>query len=118
MLQGDVKKQNERTKSHSKKKIFVTVFLFVKYHIQTLYSSLDRPINKAMKLRRVKWVGHVVRMGEMRTVHSVVRESERKRLLARHRHRWEDIKMYIFLPSFFRSNLYTLSILCWDLRHT
>ena len=41
--------------------------------------------------RRMRWAGHVARMGEGRGVHRVlVGKHERKRLLGRPRHRWED----------------------------
>jgi len=43
----------------------------------------------------MRWVGHVVHMGEGRSVHRVlVGKPEGKRPLGRHRRRWEDnIKM-------------------------
>jgi hypothetical protein len=49
------------------------------------------------KVRRMKWVGHITRIGERRDVFSVlVRKPEGKRPLGRPRHRWENnIKMYI-----------------------
>jgi hypothetical protein len=44
----------------------------------------------AMSLR-MRWAGHVARMGEDRGVHSVlVGKPEGKRPLGRPRHRWED----------------------------
>jgi hypothetical protein len=45
--------------------------------------------------RRMRWVGHVARMGAMRGVYRVlVGKPERKRSLGRPRRRWEDnIKM-------------------------
>ena len=48
-----------------------------------------------VKSRRVRWVGHVARMGEGRCVHRVlVGKPEGKRPLGRLRRRWEDnIKM-------------------------
>jgi len=48
-----------------------------------------------VKSRRMKWAGHVVRMGEVRDVHRVlVGKPEGKRPLGRPRRRWEDnIKM-------------------------
>jgi hypothetical protein len=48
-----------------------------------------------IKSRRMKWVGHVARMGEGRGVYRVlVGRPEGKRPLGRHRRRWEDnIKM-------------------------
>jgi len=48
-----------------------------------------------IKSRRMRWVGHVVRMGEGRGVYRVlVGKPEGKRQLGRPRHRWKDnIKM-------------------------
>jgi hypothetical protein len=52
-------------------------------------------IVRVVKSRRMRWVGHVVHMGEERGVHRVlVGKPEGKMLLGRPRHRWEDnIKM-------------------------
>jgi hypothetical protein len=48
-----------------------------------------------IKLRRMRWAGHVTRMGERRGVHRVlVGKPEGKKPLGRPRRRWEDnIKM-------------------------
>ena len=48
-----------------------------------------------VKSRRMRWAGHVARMGEVRGVHRVlVGKPEGKRPLGRPRRRWEDnIKM-------------------------
>jgi len=58
-----------------------------------LYCSPN--IIRVIKSRRMKWAGHVARMGERRGVYRVlVRTREGKRLLGRPRRRWEDyIKM-------------------------
>ena len=50
---------------------------------------------RVVKLRRMRWAGHVARMGENRGVHRVlVGKPEGKRPLGRPRRRWEDnIKM-------------------------
>ena len=52
-------------------------------------------IVRVVKSRRMRWAGHVARMGEDRGVHRVlVGKSEGKRPLGRPRRRWEDnIKM-------------------------
>jgi hypothetical protein len=52
-------------------------------------------IVRVVKSRRMRWVGHVARMGEERGVHRVlVGKPEGKRPLGRPRRRWEDnIKM-------------------------
>jgi hypothetical protein len=59
----------------------------------SLYSSPN--IVRVIKSRRVRWTGHVARMGERRGVYRVlVRKPEGKRPLERRRRRWEDnIKM-------------------------
>jgi hypothetical protein len=50
-----------------------------------------RNIVQVVKSRRMRWAGHVVRMGEERGVHRVlVGKPEGKRSLGRPRHRWED----------------------------
>jgi hypothetical protein len=61
--------------------------------LHSLYSSPN--IVKVIKSRRMRWEGHVARMGEGRGVYRVlVGRPERKRPLGRPRHRWEDnIKM-------------------------
>ena len=48
-----------------------------------------------IKSIRIRWVGHVARMGEIRGAYRVlVRKPERKRPLGRPRRRWEDnVKM-------------------------
>jgi hypothetical protein len=58
-----------------------------------LYSSLD--IIRQIKSRRMRWAGHVARIGEGRKVYRVsVGKPEGKRPLGRPRRRWEDgIKM-------------------------
>jgi hypothetical protein len=57
--------------------------------LHILYSSPN--IIRQIKSRRMRWVGHVVGMGEERKVYSVlVGKPEGKRPLGRPRHRWED----------------------------
>jgi len=58
-----------------------------------LYSSPN--IVRGIKSRRMRWVGHVARVGERRGIYRVwVGKPEGKRPLGRPRHRWEDnIKM-------------------------
>ena len=50
---------------------------------------------RVVKSRRIRWAGHVARMGEGRGVHRVLMgKPEGKRSLGRPRRRWEDnIKM-------------------------
>ena len=61
--------------------------------LRDLYSLTN--IVRVVKSRRMRWVGHVARMGEGRGVHRVlVGKPEGKRPLGRTRRRWEDnIKM-------------------------
>jgi hypothetical protein len=61
--------------------------------LHNLYSSPD--IIRQIKSRRMRWAGHVARMGEGRNVYMVlVGKPEGKRPLERPRRRWEDgIKM-------------------------
>jgi hypothetical protein len=61
--------------------------------LHTLYASLN--IVRAIKSRRMRWAGHVARMGEGRGVYRIfVGRPEGKRPLGRPRRRWEDnIKM-------------------------
>jgi hypothetical protein len=54
-----------------------------------LYSSTD--IGRQIKSRRMRWAGHVARMGGEGKVYKVlVGKPEGKRPLGRPRHRWED----------------------------
>jgi hypothetical protein len=56
--------------------------------LHTLYLSPD--IIRQIKSRRMRWAGHVARMGEGRNVYRVlVGQPERKRPLERPRRRWE-----------------------------
>ena len=64
-----------------------------KEELRDLYSLPN--IVRVLKSRRMRWAGHMARMGEGRGVHRVlVRKPEGKRPLGRPRRRWEDkIKM-------------------------
>ena len=54
-----------------------------------MYSSPN--IVRLIKSRRMRWAGHVARMGERRGVYRVlVGKPEGKKQLGRPRHRWED----------------------------
>jgi hypothetical protein len=61
--------------------------------LHNFYSSPD--IIRQIKSRRMRWAGHVARVGEGRNMYRVlVGEPEGKKPLRRTRHRWEDgIKM-------------------------
>ena len=67
-----------------------------KLHNEELRDLYSLPnIVRMLKSRRMRWAGHVARMGDGRGVHRVlVGKPEGKRLLGRPRLRWEDnIKM-------------------------
>ena len=70
----------ERTKLHNEE-------------LNDLYCSPN--IFRVIKSQRMRWKGHVARMGERRGVYrDLLGKPERKRPLGRTRHRWEDnIKM-------------------------
>jgi hypothetical protein len=58
-------------------------------YVYDLYFSPN--IVRVVKSIRMRWAGHVARMGEERGVHRVlVGKPERKRPLGRPRPRWED----------------------------
>jgi hypothetical protein len=61
--------------------------------LHNLYSSLN--ISRLIKSRRMRWAGHVARVGETRNAYRIlVRKPEGKRPLGRPRRRWVDnIKM-------------------------
>jgi hypothetical protein len=61
--------------------------------LHSLYSSHN--IVRAIKSRRMRWAGHLARVGEGKGVYRVlVGRPEGKRSLGRPRHRWKDnIKM-------------------------
>jgi hypothetical protein len=63
-----------------------------KLHNEELNDLYSLPnIVRVVKSRRMKWAGHVARMGEDRRVHRVlVGKPEVKRSLGRPRSRWED----------------------------
>ena len=67
-----------------------------KLHNEELNDLYSLPnIFRVIKWRRMKWAGHVARMGERRRVYRVlVGKPDGKRPLGRPRRRWEDnIKM-------------------------
>jgi hypothetical protein len=67
-----------------------------KLHNVELHNQDSSPnIVRVIKSRRMRWAGHVARMGEGRGVYKVlVGSPEGKRPLGRPKHRWEDnIKM-------------------------
>ena len=65
-----------------------------KLHNEELSDRYSLPdIVRVVKSRRMRWAGHVARVGEGRGVHRIlVRKPEGRRPLGRPRHRWEEIK--------------------------
>jgi hypothetical protein len=63
-----------------------------KLHNEELYNLYSSPdIIRQVKSRRMRWAGHVARMGEERKVYKIlVGKPEGKRPLGRPRRRWED----------------------------
>ena len=69
-----------------------------KLHNEELNDLYSSPIvGRVIKWRRMRWAGHVGRMGERRAVYGVlVGKPEGKRPLGRPRRRWDyNIKMYL-----------------------
>jgi hypothetical protein len=57
--------------------------------LNDLYCSLN--IVRVIKSRRMRWAGHVARMGERRGAYRIfVGRAEGRRSLGRHRRGWED----------------------------
>jgi hypothetical protein len=63
-----------------------------KLHNEELHDFYSSPsIIRIMKSRRMRWAGHVARMGEKNNAHRLlVGKPERKRPLGRTRRRWVD----------------------------
>jgi hypothetical protein len=63
-----------------------------KLHNEELHNLYCSPsIIRIIKLRRMRWAGHVACMGEKRSAYRIlVGKPERKRPLGRPRRRWED----------------------------
>jgi hypothetical protein len=66
-----------------------------KLHSEELHNLYSSPnIVKVIKSMRMRWLGNVACIGEMRNVRKIlVEKPEGKRSLMRPRCRWEDIKM-------------------------
>jgi hypothetical protein len=61
------------------------------YHEELNDPYCSPSVIRVIKSRRMRWEGHVARMGERSNVYSVlVGKPEGKRLLGRRRRRWED----------------------------
>jgi hypothetical protein len=72
---------------------FSTLFYYVNKELYALYSSPN--IIRVIKSRRLRWAGHVARIGERRGAYrALVGKPEGRRPLRRPRRRWENnIKM-------------------------
>ena len=68
---------------------------WIKLHNEELNDMYPSPSTvRVIKSRKMRWAGHVARMGERRGAYRVlVEKPERKRPLGRPRRRWKDIKM-------------------------
>jgi hypothetical protein len=67
-----------------------------KLHNEELHGFYSSPsIIRVVKARRMRWAGHVARMGEVRGAYNIlIRRPEGRRPLGKPRRRWEDkIKM-------------------------
>jgi len=65
---------------------------WIRLHNEDLHNLYASPNNiRLIKSRRLRWAGHVARMGTLRNAYSIpVGKPECKRPLGRPRHRWED----------------------------
>jgi hypothetical protein len=63
-----------------------------KLHNEELYGLYSSPgIVRVIKARRMRWAGHVARMGEVRGAYNIlVGKPEGRRPLGRPRRRWKD----------------------------
>jgi hypothetical protein len=88
-------KKNEMCGNSTMRTMFldVTFRSINRYVLISIFTKTN--IVRVVKSRRMRWAGHVARMGEDRGVHRVlVGKPEGKRPLGRPRRRWEDnIKM-------------------------
>jgi hypothetical protein len=76
-----------------KKKLILNILsLRIKLHNEELHGLYSTPsIIRIMKSRRMKWAGHVARMGEKRNRYRLlVGKPEGRRPLGRPRRRWVD----------------------------
>jgi hypothetical protein len=74
-----------------------------KMHNEELHGLYSSPnIVRVIKARRMRWAGHVARMGEVRGACNIlIGRPEGWRPLGRPRHRWEDnIKMALWEKGF------------------
>jgi hypothetical protein len=64
---------------------------WIRVHNEEIYALYTSPIICAIKLRRMRWAGHVACMrGEKRSTQGFGGKPVERRPLERPRHRWED----------------------------
>jgi hypothetical protein len=64
---------------------------WIELHNEELHGLYSLPsIVRIIKVRKMRWAGHVVRMEEKRNAYRLVRKPEGRRLLERPRRRWLD----------------------------
>jgi hypothetical protein len=71
---------------------------WIRLHNEELHNSCaSTDITRLTKSRRMRWAGHVARMGDMRNAYNIlVGKPEGKRLFGRPRHTWEgNIRIYL-----------------------
>ena len=86
LLRREISHRKQRLET---KQILVTAQPSFNEELKGLYSSPN--IVRVIKSRRMRWAGHVARMGKGRGVYSVlVGKPEGKRPLGRPRRRWDD----------------------------
>jgi hypothetical protein len=71
-----------------------------------LYSSPN--IIRMIKSRRMRWTGHVARMGETNAYRILVGKPEGKRSLGIPRRRWVDTIKFFFVDKFINSKLFKI----------
>jgi hypothetical protein len=73
-----------------------------KLHNDELHGLYSSPsIVSVIKARRMRWVGHVARMGEVRGAYNIlVGRPEGRRPLGRPKRRWKDIKIDLMEAGF------------------
>jgi hypothetical protein len=77
-------------KSHNSRLIQVYLYKCCNYNEELHISYSSQNIKRQIKSIRIRWAGHVARMGEDRKVYKVLVEKPKGRPLGRPRRRWED----------------------------
>ena len=83
--------KDERRLSVFENRVLRRIFVPKRDEVTGEWRKLHREVVRVIKSRRMRWSGHVARMGEMRGVYRVlVGKPEGKRPLGRPSRRWED----------------------------